>query len=85
MESSTRKIKDLGPLHDLLIKACPPDNKGNKSIPLLAKALNTSMQNLYKCIDQNRIPTAHQLPKRIIEISDGRVSQEDLIPFLNIM
>lgn len=85
MESSARKIKDLGDLQDLLIAACPPDEHGNKSISILAAALGTSHQNLYKCIDQKRIPTAHQLPKRIIEISGGRVTHEDLLPFLNIM
>lgn len=85
MESSERKLKELGPLHDLLIKACPPDENGNKSISLLAEALGTSHQNLYKCIDAKRIPTAHKLPKRIVEISEGRVSHEDLMPFLNIM
>lgn len=85
MESSARKIKDLGKLHELLIEACPPDENGDKSISILAKKLGVSHQNLYKCIDQGRLPTAHKLPKRILEVSEGRVTEKDLMPFLNIL
>lgn len=75
------KNKRRSPLHSVLLRACPPDENGSRSIPLLAAKLGTSYQNIYgRWIDQNRIPQhwVHQ----ILLVADGRVSMEDLLPFV---
>ena len=73
--SKISQTKDLGPLQDLFLRACPANKDGMKSIPILARRLNRSPQSLYYCISVERIT-----PKVVLEIialSDGRVSLED--------
>lgn len=57
MANFTRSLKNLGPLHDLLLKACPPDADGVKSIPLLAEThLSMTPYGVYKWIKNAKIP-----------------------------
>lgn len=80
MMNEPNRYNDLGPLHDLLLRACPPDDEGHRSIMVLADKMGLSWQNLYKWIAGKRIP-----PKRVrqlVEIADGRVSQEDVLKFV---
>lgn len=75
-----RQYKDLGPLGALLIHACPPNDKGVQSIPILARHLKLAPWSLYKWISNVKIP-----PDRVVEIvkiSDGRVSIEDFHPYV---
>ena len=76
-----RRHRELGPLHDLLLEACPPRN-GFKSIPLLAEELELSREALFKWIRNGKLPPRH-VP-RIIEIADGRISKESLEPFVYV-
>ena len=79
-EKPASKYTDLGPLHELLLKACPPDRKGRRSIMILSEKLNISYQTIYKWIEAGRIP-----PKRVLDIvrvSKSAVSREDLLPFV---
>lgn len=62
-----RRHKELGPMHDLLLKACPPDpNHGAKSITVLAKALDMTPWGIFKWIKAGRIPAGQA--KRIVEL-----------------
>lgn len=57
MSNFTRSLKNLGPLHDLLLKACPPDEDGVKSIPILAEThLSMTPYGVYKWIRNAKIP-----------------------------
>lgn len=74
------KYSDLGPLHELLLRACPPDKRGKRSIMILADKLGVSYQNVYKWIEANRIP-----PKRVLDIekvANGSVTRKELLEFV---
>ncbi|ASW27688.1 transcriptional repressor [Klebsiella phage YMC16/01/N133_KPN_BP] len=71
---------DLGPLHDLLLQACPPDAKGKRSIMLLAKRLGVSYQNVYKWIEAGRVPPKRV--KQIVELANGNILQSELLKFV---
>lgn len=75
-----RRIADLGPLHSLLLLACPPDEKGKRSIPVLARALGISNEGIYKWIRQERMPSKRA--RQIVEMSGGRASIDDFFPFI---
>ena len=74
------RYKQLGPLQDLLLKACPPDAEGKKSIPVLAKHLDVSHQYVYRWIADDAVPP--RFVKRLVEISGGAVSLEEFHPFV---
>lgn len=77
---ASRRIA-LGPLHDLLLLACPRTGYPKCSIRAsLAPALGVSHQYIYNWIAAGRIPANKVL--KIVEVSEGRVSQEDLIPYV---
>lgn len=72
---------DLGPLHKLLLKACPAGKTGPGSIgSTLAPALGVTHQYIYRWIEDGRVPA--KFVKPIIAASDGRVSVEELLPFV---
>jgi len=87
--TETRTTKDVGELHQLLLKACPPSVqvkdkwvpvKGNKkgivSNTVLAGLLGLSRWSVHKWAK-----TKHITPKRakqVVEISEGRVTLEEL-------
>lgn len=80
-ECRSRHYKDLGPLGELLIKACPPDpHTGVKSIPVLAKALGLAPWSLYKWIQNIKIPPDRAV--EVVNLSGGRVSIEDFHPYV---
>lgn len=60
----TKNVKDPAGLKALLIRICPPDKKGRKSIPVLAKKLKMSDYGVYKWINAGRIPPS-QAPKLV--------------------
>jgi hypothetical protein len=68
-------------LHALLHKACPLGAEGDGSIrATLAPALGVSYQYVYRWIEGNRLPA--KFVKPLLEISKGRVTQEELIVFV---
>lgn len=76
-----RKFTEGGKLKKLLIDACPPDPvTGAKSIPLLAKAIGVSKQALGHAMERNKLTTG--LATKIVDKADGRVSLNDLVPFI---
>lgn len=68
-------------LHALLIKACPPAKDGPGSIKsTLAPKVGVSYQFIYRWIERNKIPPKYV--SVLVEAAEGRVTQEDLIPFV---
>jgi len=65
------RYKDLGRLHDLLLDVCPPDEKGTKSIVVLAGKLGVSYQYIYRWIDLNQVPA--KFVRQLVDLSGGRV------------
>lgn len=95
-EPREKKAEDLGALHRLLIRACPPHSRnpstsaaaprylaspiGDKSITILAWLLKVRPWSIYKWIDKGEIP-----PKRasaIVDLAEGRVTLADFSPFI---
>lgn len=81
--SDTIRMTNLGPLHDLMLRACPPNDKsGMKSIPTLAEAIGYTPQGLYKMIRQNKVSPA--AAAKIVEVSNGEVSLDDFHPYVYV-
>jgi len=78
------RLANLGPLHDLLIEACPTTkDEPMKSIARLARAIDYTPQALYKAISRNRVSPA--LASKIVEVADdGSVSLEDFHPYVYV-
>ena len=77
----TRRVtKDLGPVHQLLLKACRPTRDGEISIPILARDLEMSAWGVYKWCHGSRIPG--NKVARLVEIGEGRITMQDLIPYV---
>lgn len=75
------RTKRRSALHSVLLRACPPDEEGRKSIPILARTLGTTYQNIYsRWIEQNRIP--QHWVHEILLVAEGRVAMDDLLPFV---
>lgn len=84
-ERAVRQRDDLGPLHALLLRIAPVGftdalEERTPSVPTLARALGLSNWALYMWIKNNRIP-ANRV-KRLVEIADGRVTAEEIHPFV---
>ena len=75
-----KRYKRLGPLHDLLLQACPPNDKGESSITHLAELLGMSAWGIYKWIGAGKVPPAQVV--RIVDVSQGRVSIADFSPYV---
>lgn len=67
-------------LHELLLLASPADKKGMGTIRrTLAPALEVSYQYVFRWVQENRIPPKYA--RKIVELSDGRVTLEDILPY----
>ena len=75
-----RSMKPLGPLHDLLLLACPADADGFKSIPILASRLNMTAYGVYKWIKNGKLPP--EQATRIVALGEGRVKLEEFHVFV---
>lgn len=82
-----RAMKSLGPLHDLLLEACPPNEQGVQSIPILAEALGMTAYGVYKWIENVKIPS--EKAQKVVEVSKGpkgkdepRVKLEQFYPYI---
>ena len=79
MGTKERRLEDLGPLHDLLLRACP-EKDGVRSIPVLAEQLGRSSQSLYYCINQGKISA--DLAKKITGLKGCHATIEEFYPFV---
>lgn len=73
-EPSVGRIKNLGALQELLLKACPPDTNNNISIPVLARALGVSSQYVYLWIERDKVPPAYA--KKMADFPGSQVTLE---------
>ena len=80
--SDTIRMTNLGPLHDLLLKACPPSESNMRSIPILALAIEYTPQGLYKVIRKGKVTP--QLAAKIVDASKGEVSLDDFHPYVYV-
>lgn len=80
MAKSIRRLKQLGPLQDLLLKCCPPDDKGRQSIPILARALDMTSCGVYKWVSDNHLPSKRVF--ELITLSAGRARWEEFLPYV---
>lgn len=78
--TGVRRFKEAGPLHDLLIQACPPSRDGSQSIPLLAEKLKMTPQGIYKWIQNGRVPPRQAV--RVVQLSRGKVTLDDFTPYI---
>lgn len=75
-----RAYKNLGELHELLLRACPTDSRGKASIPMLAQHLGMSSWGVYKWIKAEKMEPGNA--ERVVEIGEGRVRIEDFHKFI---
>lgn len=81
-EVVTLRHRNNGPLHDLLLKACPPNEDGEKSITILAEKLEISAWSIHKWVQKGKIPPLRAV--EVVDISEGRVTLADFSPFVYV-
>ena len=76
--------RNNGPLHDLLLKACPPSEKGEKSVTILAESFNPPLSpwSLHKWVQKGKIPPGRAV--EVVDLSGGRVTLADFSPFIYV-
>lgn len=81
---AVNKLADLGPLHRLLLTACPPHPvTGEQSIAILADAVGVVRQVLFNKCRVNKIDP--DLAQRIVLASGGRVMLDQFDVFVYTM
>lgn len=72
-----KKPEDTGDaLHTLLLRACPENEHGNKTLTSLAKAMNLSRWAIRKWINAGKLSPERAM--QVVKISEGRVTLEEL-------
>lgn len=84
-QKKQRRIAKLGPLHDLMLKACPPNKENAQSIAILADLMGYTPAGLYAIISKNQITP--QAARKIVNVSvgtphEGAVTLEDFHPYV---
>lgn len=94
-EPRAKFARDLGPLHRLLIRCCPPsrwvkhpdgtrtvalDPVGVKSIAFLAAWLSLDSYSLYKWISKGEVPSRRA--SAVVDLAEGRATLADFGPFI---
>ncbi len=79
-DGTDRRKKDLGPLHDLLLKACPPTSTGQRGIGILARRIGCTEATLFRIIKLRKMTP--EKAQEIATASEGRVQIEDLYPYV---
>jgi len=75
-----RKLAELGPIHDLLLSCSPNDEKGEKSITILANALDLTHTAIYKWIENKKIPA--KWARKMVTLSNGAVTLDQFDVFV---
>ena len=95
-DADTTPAKDYGPLHSLLVRACPPHDRRRsgpgkweyfespdgkfKSLPLLAAKLKMSAWGVQKWCHENHLPARRAA--QIVDLNPEEVSLADFSPFV---
>jgi len=72
----TIKTKELGDLQDLFLKHCPPNEYGERSIPLFAAFIGASVSVVYKWIAKKSVSPAWA--KTIEKKTNGKIKRSQL-------
>ncbi len=83
-QTVVRRISNLGPLHDLIIRACPTSGEMPvKSISRMAGVMQYTPQGLYQAIQKGKV--SQILVDRVMEVVDptSGVTRDDFAPYLN--
>lgn len=75
-----RRLSEGGPLQDLLLKICPPNKEGIKSITVLADKMGISSQAIYRWIENKRIPSSKA--KVLAKLAGGRATLEEIVEYV---
>lgn len=78
--SVIHKTRDKGALHDLLLKACPPDSRNVKSIEVLARHLGITPWAIQKWCNKNRLSGLRA--RQIVDLSKGTVALREFDAFV---
>ena len=78
-DKEKRSLED-DPLHKLLMRVCPADANGERSINLLASHLKISFQAIYKWIAQGKIPVDRAMD--MSNLTGGQVPLTEFHPFI---
>lgn len=73
--------KDKGALHRLLLRACPPNAKGEKSITILANRLKLSAWAVHKWCNKGHI--SPNRARDVVDVADPEsgITLTDFSPF----
>ena len=82
IEPPKRRVKeDLGPMQDLMLRCCPPDEDNYVSIAILAKHLDITTQALFAMIRKGRI--TYKRAKQIVDLCpEGTVKVHEFEDYL---
>lgn len=75
-----RRLSEGGPLQDLLLKICPPNKEGIKSITVLADKMGISSQAIYRWIENKRIPSSKA--KVLAKLAGDRATLEEIVEYV---
>lgn len=79
-ENAPRALKDLGPMHQFLLAACPRGEKDLASIPKIARLLEVSSHAVYKWIKQGFLTQARA--EQIAALPGCRKTLAEFTPFV---
>lgn len=57
-ETRVVQLRDVGPLHGVLLRACPPNKSGVASVRVLAEWLGMTPAGVYKWIHRGEVPAS---------------------------
>lgn len=80
MNNRVRRPSAFGPLHELLLRCCRPGEKGEKSIPILAKQLSMTNAAVYKWVHSQYLPSWRA--EELALMSEGEVELTEFYPYI---
>ncbi len=76
----TKEMNDPAGMKDVLLSICPKDEKGNRSLKMLASNLGLHYYTIYKWVNNGRIPPNQA--QRLVEFSKGKLTHKALHKFV---
>lgn len=79
-ENRSPRPRKEGPLFDLMMRCCPANEEGNKSVSALAVALGLRPSAVYKWLEKNSVP--YWRVAALIKLSGDTVTRDELLKFV---